>query len=185
MRSRLPSARTPAMRRLGLGVVLLWASACGTAGVHQMSNGNLRVQCPSVQSECMRRAEIHCADQGGVHVVSSREKNDLRGVEGNMEGTLVSEVIFVCGDDAPRDPIKLPPRPEAVAPKAAREPPTKKICIPGTTQQCVGPGACVGGQACLPTGVAWGPCECAHSSRRPASDPATAAGGAGGAGDAP
>jgi hypothetical protein len=33
-------------------------------------------------------------------------------------------------------------------------------CVPGTTQQCVGVGACLGGQACLPSGDGWGPCDC-------------------------
>jgi hypothetical protein len=123
----------------------------------------LRLQCQSVQSECLQQAEIHCADQGGVHVVSSREKNELYGVEGNKEGMLVSEVVFVCGNDAPRDPIKLPPKDDESKPQPPPEPPTKRVCIPGSTQQCIGPGACVGGQSCLPGGQGWAPCECSSA----------------------
>src|SRR6266478_7345498 len=35
-----------------------------------------------------------------------------------------------------------------------------RVCAPGITETCVGPGACMGGQACLPNGSGWGPCEC-------------------------
>jgi hypothetical protein len=33
-------------------------------------------------------------------------------------------------------------------------------CTPGDTRVCVGPGACAGGQACLPGGAAWSACDC-------------------------
>jgi hypothetical protein len=137
-----------------------------------MKNGNLRVQCPTVQSECLQKAEIHCADQGGVLVLSSREKDELYGVEGHKEGTLMSEVVFVCGDDAPRKPIKLPPKEEA-APAPSAQPPAKRICVPGSTQRCVGPGACVGGQSCLSSGTGWAVCKCGPP---PATDRPTEAG---------
>lgn len=149
------------MQRLIVGLVLLFLPACATTGVHQMKNGTLRVQCPNVQSECMHEADVYCADQGGVHVLSSRETNELYGVEGNKEGTLMSEIVFICADDAPRKPIKLPPRDEPAAPRSAPSVPNRRICVPGSTQRCVGPGACVGGQSCLPSGAGWSPCECA------------------------
>lgn len=40
------------------------------------------------------------------------------------------------------------------------EPTTGKACTPGTTQACTGPGACVGGQACLSDGSGYGACAC-------------------------
>ncbi len=169
------------MQRLMLGSILLCLSACGTGGVHQMKNGNLRVQCPQVQSECMHQAELHCQDRGGVHVLNAREKNELYGVEGNKAGTLVSEVVFVCGDDAPRKPIKLPPREESTT-STPSPTPEKRICIPGSTQRCVGPAACVGGQSCLPSGTGWANCECspqpAPASEAGTAEPATGDGSA-------
>jgi len=36
------------------------------------------------------------------------------------------------------------------------------LCTPGQSIQCFGPGACQGGQACLSTGLGYGPCECAN-----------------------
>jgi len=35
-----------------------------------------------------------------------------------------------------------------------------EVCQPGATQQCVGPGACSGGQQCAPDGSTWGGCDC-------------------------
>ncbi len=45
------------------------------------------------------------------------------------------------------------------------------VCVPGTTQQCVGPGSCPGAQSCNATGTGWSACDCGGS-----------AGGAGNAG---
>jgi hypothetical protein len=44
------------------------------------------------------------------------------------------------------------------------------VCTPGDTRACIGPGACDGGQLCLPDG-SWGACDCG-----------TATGGSGGTG---
>ena len=35
------------------------------------------------------------------------------------------------------------------------------VCTPGSTQECVGPGACQGGQSCNADGTGFAPCECA------------------------
>ena len=37
------------------------------------------------------------------------------------------------------------------------------ICEPGATQTCVGPGACLGGQACNIDGMSWGVCDCGNA----------------------
>jgi hypothetical protein len=34
------------------------------------------------------------------------------------------------------------------------------LCTPGQSIACVGPGACQGGQVCMPAGNGYGPCEC-------------------------
>lgn len=35
-----------------------------------------------------------------------------------------------------------------------------RVCTPGSTQACVGAAACNGGQACLPDGSGFAPCDC-------------------------
>lgn len=64
------------------------------------------------------------------------------------------------------------------APAPATPPPAARACIPGSTQACVGPGKCEGGQSCLPDGTAYGPCDCgtlSAPSPSPASPPKPAA----------
>jgi hypothetical protein len=60
-------------------------------------------------------------------------------------------------EPGPPSPPSAPPVVEA--PPADAEPPAG-ACVPGATQECVGAGACRGGQACLPDGSAFGPCDC-------------------------
>lgn len=41
---------------------------------------------------------------------------------------------------------------------------TGSVCVAGTTQECVGPGACEGAQECLPDRSGWSPCDCGSGS---------------------
>lgn len=50
-------------------------------------------------------------------------------------------------------------------------------CVPGASVACVGPGACQGGQVCLPDGSGYGPCDCGGAG--------SGGGGQGGEGGAP
>lgn len=154
--------------RLALAGTLLLA-AC-RPGITETADGQYFVDCRSKLSECARQAEAHCRSRGGVHIVRAKERDELYGVEGNQEGLLMSELTFQCQDDLPPKPLKLPPRPSA-APSAGGElspRPLRRVCIPGSTQRCVGVGACVGGQACDTSGTSWGPCECAPLPGSPA-----------------
>lgn len=56
-----------------------------------------------------------------------------------------------------------------------------QACVPGTTQACLGPGACEGAQACTPQGTGYGPCDCGAAG----AGGAGAAGASGGASGAP
>jgi hypothetical protein len=38
--------------------------------------------------------------------------------------------------------------------------PADRLCIPGVTQECLGPGACRGAQGCMADGNGYGPCDC-------------------------
>ncbi len=167
------------MRVAPLLTTSLVAALAACSNVRQLPNGAFRVQCQDYLDECRQEAENHCLGRDGVVEVSTREYDKLYGTEGHERGVLVSEVVFYCGDDAPRAPIPLPPRPSATASSAPGAvtgpsvdpglvpPPApnpagarKRVCVPGTTQMCVGPGACVGGQVCATDGLAWGSCDC-------------------------
>jgi len=55
----------------------------------------------------------------------------------------------------------------------------ERVCEPGATQACVGPGRCQGGQVCTPDGMTWGVCDCGGggAAGSPASGGAPAVGG--------
>ena len=52
--------------------------------------------------------------------------------------------------------------PAAAAPPQTRAAPAPdgRVCIPGATQECLGPAACRGAQACLVDGSGYGACDC-------------------------
>ncbi len=104
------------------------------------------------------------------------------------------EITFRCG--RPVKPLRLVRKPavgepdQATAGEARGKPtapastasaspesksPVARVCVPGATQACLGPGACAGAQACLTDGTGFGPCDCgsaASNGRRDAA-PAT------------
>jgi hypothetical protein len=51
-----------------------------------------------------------------------------------------------------------PPPPPAPPEPVDAAPPT--VCVPNATQECVGAGACKGGQSCLPDGSGFSECDC-------------------------
>ncbi len=63
------------------------------------------------------------------------------------------------------------------------------VCVPGETRECVGPGACRGGQACARDGASWGACDCGEATGGAAGAPGTGgdatSGGAAGASSVP
>ena len=100
--------------------------------------------------------------------------------QANWEGELTVE----CGRLLPPLRLNRPTEPGAApaastgplapgAPKAAPSatPPAsaERVCVPGVTQACLGPGACNGAQACLESGQGFGPCDCGTPTGAPTS----------------
>jgi hypothetical protein len=64
----------------------------------------------------------------------------------------------VTSTDTPPPPMVAD---AGMTPPVPTTPPTSKgVCAPGTTQECVGAGACKGGQQCREDGTGWGQCDC-------------------------
>ncbi|MFC1642274.1 hypothetical protein ACFL5O_06250 [Myxococcota bacterium] len=151
------------MKRLILLFSAVAALACAPR-VQRLQDGSYRMECESTLAECVRKVERHCRGEG-YQIVDGTEDNKLVGIEGQQAGYLRSRVTFHCADRIPPKPLKLPPRasappePALTASESVSRPPAR-VCIPGATQRCVGPGACGGGQACLKDGSGYGPCEC-------------------------
>jgi hypothetical protein len=78
------------------------------------------------------------------------------------------ELVVVCGRVLPpihltRD-VQTNDAPEGSAPASnapvSPSPVIERVCVPGVTQACLGPGACSGAQACLESAKGYGPCDC-------------------------
>ena len=67
---------------------------------------------------------------------------------------------------APIAPAAVAPTPASQFP-ASSKPASGAICVPGSTQACVGPAACNGGQSCLPDGSGFAPCDCGAQTPHP------------------
>jgi hypothetical protein len=76
----------------------------------------------------------------------------------------VGQMVVACGDAtsplAQDDAPVVSGRASAVGAAPTPLPPADRLCIPGVTQECLGPAACRGAQACLPDGNGYGRCDC-------------------------
>jgi hypothetical protein len=150
-----------------LGSLLLLG--CGSSSAFRpqaTATGGYRLQCASTVAQCLERAKKWC----GKDRLRVEQKTDdvVYGVPGHKTGAQGAIIMFRCGGDEPQ--WKLPARTErpasdeeaAPAPSAPKLQPAapQRACVPGITQRCIGPGACAGGQACLPDGTGFGPCDC-------------------------
>ncbi len=109
------------------------------------------------------RAQVHCI---GPHDLPRYDDQAVPAPAPNGEGTPPYAL-----DGAGTTPnAAAAPNGSATAPNAAAAPngsataPNAAVplhaCVPGATQSCVGPGACSGGQSCLPDGSGFGACDC-------------------------
>lgn len=81
----------------------------------------------------------------------------------------VGHMVIACGrSGAPA----LSTQPGTGAAPSARAPAPERLCVPGVTQECLGPGACRGAQACASDGNGYGPCDCGNASTAEQSSPA-------------
>lgn len=134
-----------------------------------------RVTCKKRFYYCEGEAKEQC---GGEYQVLSRFSNrpeqtlvkdsDLSST-GPAKGQALweGELTVQCGRELPPLELKRPaPEAEPLPPPPPGAPaavPGERVCIPGTTQACLGPGACSGAQSCLDSGAGFGPCDCGSS----------------------
>jgi len=177
--------------------VLLFFGAlvgCTKTKVTAGPDGLLRLDCARGMKDCVAQAEKYCNVQkkdGGYVILSGTSRKVLMGSENSQYRTAaeVAQLEVQCGSDSlpitgageePDYPLfKLPPRTDAAevpsaeaaatAAPVAGAAPASVACTKGSTQACIGPGACHGGQVCLADGSGYGPCDCGPSQTPPAS----------------
>lgn len=169
-------------------LVSLWVFLCGTGCRRAAEATRLnpdeaperyRVVCNASFQPCEAEARRTCED-GYVELSRESNRDELPSVEGAIASStgpshgipdFRGELVIQCGNvQKPLRLVRTPPAATTPGPErapstasAARpdavEPPGR-VCVPGVTQACLGPGACSGAQACLDSGTGFGPCDC-------------------------
>lgn len=181
--------RTSAVGRvLGIAALGLFSMSCG-ATAHafrlnpEVEPEQYRVTCKKRFYFCEKEARAQCegeyqelsrfSNQPEQTLVKDSDLSSTGPAKGqaNWEGELTIE----CGRllpplrlNRPTEPGASPPAStEGLEPGASPTPPpqtppasAERVCVPGVTQACLGPGACNGAQACLESGQGFGPCDC-------------------------
>lgn len=190
---QVPSRVFPVARVVALLATALASCAYvrGAATTERLPDGKVHLKCKTSLAQCLSYAEEAC-NGARYKVLGAVDQHDYLGSKSTVgeQEFRASEAIVECGRRGRSlfsdDDTKLPPlagdcsaRP-AHEPKedrkAAKEaPPPPPVCVPGATQECVGPGACRGAQACLPNHSGYTACDCGTT---PSSVPPTATGDA-------
>lgn len=150
-----------------------------------LSSGAYRLTCDDSLPRCLEKVDSLCMGTR-YEVVRAKDNRDYVGSAPAEREIRSSEAVVRCGSrsktmgEAKQNKLEDAPPPASEAetagaivplPSGGANPKTEG-CTPGSTQECVGPGACRGGQACLPDGSAFGPCDCGGSPlpSKPSSD---------------
>ena len=131
-------------------------------------DGSYRVVCSGRLTQCLLAIDEVCAK--GYDVLQAHQDVRYAGPIEPNEPTVKSEVVARCRTDAPvfgGEAKTATSAPEPAPGGEAKKPASQGSCFPGTTQACVGPGGCKGGQQCLADGTAYGPCDCGGAPAAP------------------
>jgi hypothetical protein len=145
------------MRWLGLSSFVV-LSACGASKFQSqmLADGSYAFQCELAMDECVRRAQGQCKNQR-FRILEGTSETRLRDAPPFERASHTSRLRLMCTDDGESALLELDS-------ESADKPQLAAGCATGQTRVCVGPGACRGGQACLPDGSGFGNCDCAGPS---------------------
>lgn len=139
------------LRRPTLLLVLSTLACSSNRDILKIGEHTYRLRCATSLSECLEQADTPC--QQGFVIREGKDVRERAGIDVVGTGATEersSEAVLVCRTDA------LFHDDEAARPRLERKP----ICAPGSSQACVGPGGCSGGQSCLGDGTGYDRCDC-------------------------
>ncbi len=155
---------------------LVAAAACSRPGVQvtRLPGGVHELRCDHALATCLSHVDDYCKGSSYEVVQGSDEALFYGTGDSSVEGHKSFAVVrCLSRGEKPRVPkagVAAVPEPSGAPvpvagapppPPASGPPPAPATrCIPGATQACVGAAACAGGQACLPDGSGFGPCDC-------------------------
>jgi hypothetical protein len=138
----------------------LTACAAGSVERKRLADGSWHVTCRLPMDECVRQFEQVCLEKR-YRILSGQSKREVHDVEPSIREYRTTELTAICDRDAAESAAAAAsasaPAPPPVSSAAVHEAPR---CVPGTTQACVGPGGCTGGQACRADGMGFAACDC-------------------------
>jgi hypothetical protein len=167
--------RTTSLRAVRVGALLAFVQAAGCAtSAHgfrlnpEQEPEQYRVTCKKRFYYCEVQAKELCEGEYSelgrlsnlpeMPLVKDADVSSTGPGEG--VGYWQGEITIQCGRTLPNVPlVRNEPNPTAPS-SVAVEVAEPRVCVPGATQQCFGPGACKGAQACLASGEGFGPCDC-------------------------
>lgn len=152
--------------RIGLLAISLLSVACSRTKTARGANGAHLITCDAGMKDCVTQAAKICGDDGYT-ILAGASSSELLGGSSSSNRQISERggMEIVCGLVEVADEnecLELPPRQDeapAAAPTPAA-PAQERHCVPGSTQRCVGAGACDGGQVCAENGSGFGACDC-------------------------
>lgn len=142
--------------------VLVLVAACGAPEVQsqRLKDGSWSFQCELGMDECVRRVQENCPNQR-YRILDGSSETRLRDAPPFERAYHTSRLHLVCNDSgADTVPAVDGSKANAASSVAAPINAAPKLCSQGETRECVGVGACKGGQVCLPDGTGYDRCDC-------------------------
>jgi hypothetical protein len=173
--------RATGSRPSTFAALAVWVLAgCGALRASKpegLPGGDYRSRCDQPLYACLTSFESVCDD--GYDVVRAAETRERKGAYPTVRESFTSEAVVRCrtpqsliGDARERaaGAALAPPSGAAAAappqPSTATAPDRLRGCFPGSTQACLGPGACAGAQVCAADGARFGACDCGPGGAR-------------------
>jgi hypothetical protein len=132
--------------------------ACGASDVQskRLKDGSWSFTCELPMDACVREVQGKCPHQR-FRIIEGTSETRLRDVPPFEQAHHTSRLHLTCTNDGATVLLSLDgAKPaDAEAPKA-----NATSCTRGQTRECIGPGACKGGQVCLPDGTGFDACDC-------------------------
>ena len=154
----MTKARSILAWSVALAVSLAAACASERAGRTKLADGSYKLSCQTRLGPCLSDLTDIC-ETHGYDVLSAKEERSRTGVAPVDTEYISSEAVVRCraastvfGAPEPSAKPGASSAPAAVAAAAS--------CFPGSTQACLGPGACKGAQTCTADGTRFGACDC-------------------------
>jgi len=138
-----------------LGIIGLVACAGPEFKQQRLQDGSLQIECGLAMDECVRRAQDLCNNQR-FRILDGTSETRVSDAPPFERASRSSRLHLKCTNDG-AEPLLSLDRP---APVSAPPPQSTPVCTTGETRACVGPGACQGGQSCLPDRNGFGACDC-------------------------